>query len=76
MFEKRVDYSVAGGAVPALSISSEISSKVVETEPPTALTAPIMATAIKAAIKPYSSAVAPDSFWKNLGKGRLHSLQV
>src|SRR5689334_7984858 len=35
--------------------------KVVESLVPTAVTAPIMTTAISAAIRPYSIAVAPDS---------------
>jgi len=34
---------------------------VVESEVPTAVTAPMITTAIKAAIRPYSMAVAPDS---------------
>jgi hypothetical protein len=41
---------------------------VVERLVPTAVTAVIITTAISAAIKPYSIAVAPDSSLKNLRK--------
>lgn len=46
--------------------------KVVEVLVPRVVTAPIIATAIRAAIRPYSIAVAPDSFLKNLRIGNSH----
>jgi len=43
---------------------AETAVKVVDKLVPTAVTAPIMTTAINAAISPYSMAVAPLSFFK------------
>eukprot|EP01023_Acetabularia_acetabulum_P041467 TRINITY_DN40412_c0_g1_i1.p2 TRINITY_DN40412_c0_g1~~TRINITY_DN40412_c0_g1_i1.p2 ORF type:complete len:101 (-),score=14.18 TRINITY_DN40412_c0_g1_i1:29-331(-) len=46
--------------------------KVEEVLEPRAVTAPMIATAIRAAIRPYSMAVAPDSFLKNVRIGNSH----
>jgi hypothetical protein len=43
---------------------------------PSALTAPIITTAIPAAIKPYSMAVAPDSFFAAFRTLALNSLNI
>ena len=55
-------------------IASAIDWNATEVLSPSAVTAVIITTAMSAAIKPYSIAVAPDSFLKNFSIGGLHIL--